>query len=139
MIVMVIILAGVLSYVAAIEEQMADKHLKYILYLDEFTDTSNYLTQQVRSFLITEDEKYYDNFWYEVDIARNRETSISELKALGLTQEEQKMIDAMVEISNTQILLENQAMTYIIDGINEKAQAIIFGEEYEENIYNNNA
>ena len=134
MIVMVILSAGVLSYIAAIEEQMADKHLKYILYLDAFTDTSNYLTQQVRSFLVTEEMKYYDNFWNEINVTKNRETNISELEALGLTQEEQKMIDEMVDISENQILLENQAMTYILNGEKAKAQEIIFGAEYEEKI-----
>ena len=134
MIIMVILSAGVLSYIAAIEEQMADKHLKYILYLDAFTDTSNYLTQQVRSFLVTEDIQYHDNFWNEVNVTKNRETNILELEALGLTQEEQKMIDEIVNISNNQILVENQAMTYILNGEKEKAQEIIFGKEYEENI-----
>ncbi len=134
MIVMVILSAGVLSYISAIQKQMADKHLNYILYLDEFTDTSNYLTQQVRSFLVTEDIKYCDNFWHEVNVEKNREENISELKALGLTEEEEKMIDTIVAISGSQILLENQAMTYVINGEKAKAQNIIFGEEYEAEI-----
>ncbi len=134
MIIMVILSAGVLSYIAAIEEQMADKHLKYILYLDAFTDTSNYLTQQVRSFLVTEEVKYYDNFWNEVNVEKNREMNISELEALGLTQEEQKMIDEMANISSDQISFENQAMAYILNGKKAKAQEIIFGAEYEDKI-----
>ena len=131
MIVMMILSSGVLSYIAAMEEQMADKHLKYILYLDEFTDTSNYLTQQVRSFLVTEDIKYYDNFWHEINTVKNREANIAQLKSLGLTKEEEKMIDNLVEISNNQILLEDQVLTYVINGERAKAKDIIFGEEYD--------
>lgn len=134
MIVMVILSAAVLSYISAIQKQMADKHLNYILYLDEFTDTSNYLTQQVRFFLVTEDMKYCDNFWHEVNVEKNCEINISELKALGLTEDEEEMIDTVVAISNSQILLENQAMTYIINGEKEKAKDIIFGAEYEAEI-----
>ena len=125
MITLVVILAGVLSYIAAIEEQMADKHLKYILYLDKFTHTSNRLTQQAGSFLITEDIKYFDNFWYEVNTVKSRETSILELKALGLTKEEEQMIDDLVAISNEQKTLEGQVMMYVMNGESKKAKDII--------------
>ncbi len=134
MIAMVIILAGVLSYVAAIEEQMADKHLKYILYLDKFTHTSNRLTQQAGSFLITEDIKYFDNFWYEVNTVKSRETSILELKALGLTKEEEQMIDDLVAISNEQKTLEGQVMMYVMNGESKKAKDIIISKEYSDKI-----
>ena len=113
---------------------MADKHLKYILYLDKFTHTSNRLTQQAGSFLITEDMKYFDTFWYEVNTVKSRETSILELKELGLTKEEEQMIDGLVAISNEQKTLESQVMTYVMNGESEKAKDIIISREYSEKI-----
>ena len=134
MIVLIIIFAGVLSYIASIEEHMADKHLKYILYLDKFTHTSNRLTQQAGSFLITEDIKYFDNFWYEVNTVKSRETNILELKILGLTKEEEQMIDDLAAISNEKVKLEGEVMSYVVNGESKKARDIIISKEYSEKL-----
>ena len=55
----------------ALEDQQ-----NYMLYVDAFGDASAYLTEQVREYAATGNTAHYDNYWYEVNTAKNREKNL---------------------------------------------------------------
>ena len=109
----------------ALEDQQ-----NYMLYVDAFGDASAYLTEQVREYAATGNTAHYDNYWYEVNTAKKREKNVALLQELGLTAEEQAMIDSISATSNNLIPLEEEAMTYTARGDMQKAMGVLYGETY---------
>lgn len=110
--------------------QALEDQQNYMLYVDAFGDASAYLTDQVREYAATGNTAHYDNYWYEVNTAKNREKNIALLQELGLTLDEQAMINSISAISNNLIPLEEEAMAYTAKGNMQKAMDILYGETY---------
>ncbi|GEM_PF-2175514 len=77
---------------------------------NRFLSASDYLTSEVRAYAATGDNVHYDNYWNEVNNLKNRDIGVENMKSIGITQEEQAMIDEMATISNNLVTLEDQAM-----------------------------
>ena len=83
---------------------------------NRFMNGSAYLTNEVRAFAATGLKEHYDNYWNEVDNLKNRDIGVSEMQRIGITGEEQAMIDEMSTISNTLVPLEEEAMNDVFAG-----------------------
>ena len=97
---------------------------------NRFMNGSSYLTNEVRAFAATGEQQHYDNYWNEVNNLKNRDIGIAQMQKIGITPEEQAMIDEMSAISNNLIPLEEQAMKMVGEGHREDAIAYVYGEEY---------
>lgn len=97
---------------------------------NRFMNGSAYLTNEVRSYAATGNQKNYDNYWNEVNNLKNRDIGVAAMKELGLTQEEQAMIDEMSELSNTLVPLEEKAMEDTKNGREDLAIAYVYGTDY---------
>ena len=104
------------------------------VHADNFGDASAYLTNEVRSYGTTGDRTHYDNYWYEVNTAKNREFTTNAMKEIGLTAEEQVMIEEVAALSNNLIPLEENAMKEVEKGNLDGANAILYGKEYVDGI-----
>ena len=104
------------------------------VHADNFGDASAYLTNEVRSYGTTGDKTHYDNYWYEVNTAKNREFTTNAMKEIGLTAEEQAMIEEVAALSNNLIPLEEDAMAEVEKGNLNGANAILYGTEYVDGI-----
>ena len=104
------------------------------VHADNFGDASRYLTDEVRSYGTTGNKEHYDNYWYEVNTAKNREFTTGAMKEIGLTAAEQAMIDEVAALSNNLIPLEEQAMAEVEKGNLDGANAILYGTEYVDGI-----
>ena len=104
------------------------------VYTDSFGDASGYLTDEVRAYAAGSDQVHYDNYWYEVNTAQNREKNIAAAQAIGLTDSELKLLSEISAISNNLIPLEEQAMALAAAGDNTTAIAIVYGPEYNKGI-----
>ena len=104
------------------------------VHADNFGDASAYLTNEVRSYGTTGDKTHYDNYWYEVNTAKNREFTTNAMKEIGLTAEEQAMIEEVAALSNNLIPLEEDAMAEVEKGDLNAANAILYGTEYVQGI-----
>ncbi len=100
-------------------------------YAKNFGDASGYLTDQVRAYAATGDRTYYDNYWYEIDTAMNRDNNVAALRALGLSQEESDLIDKVYSLSDGLVPLEEKAMEYTKEGNTAGALGILYGKEYQ--------
>lgn len=106
---------------------------------NRFMNGSAYLTNEVRAFAATAEQTHYDNYWNEVNQLKNREIGVAAMQEIGITQEEQAMIDEMASLSNALVPLEEESMTKVQEGKIQEAIDYVYGEEYSESIAKINA
>ena len=97
---------------------------------NRFMNGSAYLTDEVRAFAATGEQEHYDNYWKEVNELKNRDIGVAALQEIGITDEEQDMINDMFALSNELVPLEEEAMNKVTAGDKESAVAYVYGEEY---------
>ena len=100
------------------------------IYIDEFGDTSAYLTDEVRAYAANGDKVHFDNYWNEVNNEKNRERNIELAKEGGIKENELEILESIACISDGLIVLEEQAMELTAAGKHDEALAILYGEEY---------
>ena len=101
---------------------------------NRFMNGSSYLTNEVRAYAATGQKEHYDNYWNEVNTLKNRDIGVENMKSLGLTTQEQSMIDEMSSISNTLVPLEENAMKDVASGNMSDAIDYVYGDEYSSSI-----
>lgn len=95
-----------------------------------FMNASAKLTSEVRQFAATGNNTYYNNYMEEVDQIKDREKGISNMQAIGLTEEENKLVETMLDLSNKLVPLEENAMEKVKQGNKDAAIDYVFGLEY---------
>ncbi len=136
-IIMTIIIGGISILSLSIQEKnnelMMDRS-ELILNANRFMDGSAYLTSEVRSYVATGDVAHFENYWNEVNTLKNRDIAISNMKEIGITAEEEATIEAMQNISNTLIPLEDKAMEQTREGLLTEALESVYGKEYSDGL-----
>ena len=66
---------------------------------NRFMNGSAYLTNEVRAYAATGDEEHYNNYWNEVNELKNRDKGVAAMQEIGITSEEQDMINEMSSLS----------------------------------------
>jgi methyl-accepting chemotaxis protein len=106
---------------------------------NRFMNGSAYLTNEVRAFAATGMQEHYDNYWNEVNNLQNRDKGVAAMQEIGITSEEQKMIDDMYALSNQLVPLEDEAMKNVLEGKRTAAIEYVYGDEYNDSITKINA
>lgn len=106
---------------------------------NRFMNGSAYLTNEVRAFAATGEPEHYDNYWREVNELKNRDLGVSAMQEIGITDEEQNMIDDMFSLSNELVPLEEEAMNQVKAGDKESAVRYVYGSDYNSAIAQINA
>ena len=106
---------------------------------NRFMNGSAYLTNEVRAYASTGNQEHYDNYWNEVNTLKNRDIGVAAMQEIGITNEEQKMIDDMYGLTNQLVPLEEQAMKQVQAGEQSAAVDYVYGEEYKDSITKINA
>jgi len=113
------------------EFDKADKaRFELTLNANRFMDGSAYLTNEVRAFAVTGNIVHYDNYWNEINVAKNRDIGVARMKEIGITKEEEAKIDAMAVLSNNLVPLESNAMEKTKAGLREEAIEDVYGAAY---------
>ena len=128
------IATGVTSVMNTRLSTAKDNHLTLATCADEFASASGYLTDEVRAYAATGDRTHYDNYWYEVNTAQNRENNMAIMKEIGLSDEELAFVDRASTTSNNLIPLEEDAMELTAAGQTSRAVAILYGKEYMDGV-----
>lgn len=125
-----------LIYANANAQLSEDNEARYDLThnANRFMDGSSYLTEEVRAYAATGDKTHYDNYQDEVNNLKNREKGIAAMQEIGITSEEQGMIDQMSSLSNDLVPLEENAMKNVQDGNLQEALDYVYGDEYNATI-----
>jgi PAS domain S-box-containing protein len=97
---------------------------------DQLAKGSDRLTNAVRAYAATGDKRYKKEFEEELNIDRNRDIAVAGLQKLGLTEEEQALIERAKRNSDKLVLLENQAFAAVENLDTPHAIQIVYGPEY---------
>lgn len=101
---------------------------------NRFMNGSSYLTNEVRAYAATGKQEHYDNYWDEINNLKNRDIGVENMEKIGLTSQEQELIDEMSELSNSLVPLEEEAMENVQQGDKESALEYVYGDEYSSSI-----
>ena len=106
---------------------------RYELYSNakRFMDASVYLTNEVRAYAATGDGVHFNNYMNEVNIEKNRDIAVENMRKFGLTYQEQSAIAEMYAISNFLVPLEIEAMEFALAGDFPGALEAVYGSSYE--------
>ena len=115
-------------------ERASEERYDLTLNANRFMDGSAYLTNEVRAFAATGDTLHYDNYWNEINNLKNRDIGVENMRAIGITAEEDAEIYAMANLSNQLVPLEDQSMQKAMEGDYIAAMEMVFGAEYEQAI-----
>ena len=111
-------------------DQTNQDRVELVNHTSTFFDASSYLTNEVRAFAATGDQVHYDNYENELNTLKNRESSLAEIKKIGISSQEQAKIDDMSSLSNSLVPLEEEAMAKAAAGDLKGALEIVYGNEY---------
>ena len=106
---------------------------------NRFMNGSSYLTNEVRAFAATGLQEHYDNYWNEINNLKNRDLGVAAMQEIGITAQEQEMIDAMSALSNSLVPLEEEAMNNVQAGEMGEALDYVYGSDYSAAIAQINA
>lgn len=112
----------------------SDDRFNLTYHANQFMNGSAYLTNEVRAYASTGDQEHYDNYWNEVNNLKNRDKGVEALQEIGITSEEQAMIDEMSSISNELVPLEDEAMKNVQAGRLTEALEYVYGKDYSTSI-----
>lgn len=97
---------------------------------NSFREASEYLTKEARSYAVTGDSVYLDNYNNEINVEKTRETSLAKMQEIGITSEEQAIMDEIAEISNRLAVMEEEAFALVEKHDLNGAYNILYSEEY---------
>lgn len=129
-----VVLLVVFVVLSVMQNMVSAEQLESTMYLNQYRMGSKTLTSEVQSYAVTGDKTYYDNYMKELNIDNNRDIAWAELEKNDITSDEWAQLNAIAEMSNGLVPLEEEAMTLAGQGNLEEAMALVFGDTYESTI-----
>lgn len=80
-------------------------------------EASDYLTNEIRSFVLSSDTEALEAYWNEVDTVKRRDKAVSTLKRMKLTEEEQELVEGAKQESDNLMNEELHAMRLIAENL----------------------
>lgn len=112
-----------------LEEELENKYDLYV-YSEEYRNSSELLTRMARSYACTGDSSYLDSYNTEVNTTKGRENSLAAMQEIGITDEEQDIMDEIAEISTELAVIEAESFTYAEKGDHAAAYGLLYDTEY---------
>ena len=136
-IVTILILAGVASMVLMYsfidQEQTTTRNQATFKQLGaDLMASSNDLTSWARCYTQYGDEKYYNLYMSELNQTRRRQMVVDGLRELNAPDEEQRLVQKALALSNILAELEIRAFELVKANNFDAARALLFSKEYEE-------
>lgn len=97
----------------------------------ELAAASDYLTDQMRRYVISGDVVFKDNYWREVNETKTRDRVIESLTALNVPKEHFALVDEAKKNSDALIKTESEAEKAVSENNFALAQALMFGSQYD--------
>ena len=97
----------------------------------ELAAASDYLTDQMRRYVISGDVVFKDNYWREVNETKTRDRVIEGLIALNVPKEHFALVDEAKKNSDALIKTESEAEKAASESNFALAQSLMFGPQYD--------
>ncbi len=135
---LLIVLAALFTWTLNLTTHRGQAHItKYNLTANanRFMKGSALLTNEVRAYAATADVIHYDNYIKEVNTEKNTVVGIQNMKDIGLTKEEEAIVEKMLALSNKLIPFEETAMSKVKEGNLTAALDAVYGKEYTNTLF----
>ena len=96
------------------EYQLTANNIYLVNLAAKLKDASNSLTDSVRFYAQTGDQKYLDEYWNEVNLHRSREKVLSDLRRLNATLQEINLLTQAKEKSDALVETEIRSMKLLL-------------------------
>lgn len=96
------------------EKKVIDRQTEFISLGYSVAEASDYLTTEVRKYVVTFDKIHLDNYWNEVYVKKTRENVLERLKEIKAPSDELKLILESKENSDELISTETRAMKLVL-------------------------
>lgn len=83
--------------------------------VDQLNAASDFLTNKARQYAVTEDKKYLDEYWNEINVTKTRDKAVATLDALGATDQELGLIEKAKANSDTLVGTESRSMRLVLE------------------------
>jgi len=83
--------------------------------VDELNAASDLLTNKARQYAVTEDKKYLDEYWNEINVTKTRDKAVATLDALGATDQELGLIEKAKANSDSLVATESRSMRLVLE------------------------
>lgn len=110
------------------------EQLETTMLLNQYRLGSKALTSAVQSFAVTGDTVYYEQYMKELNEDKNRDVAWTGLEKNDISAAEWDELNAIAELSNGLVPLEENAMKAAKGGNTQEAMDCVFGVEYEETV-----
>ena len=131
MIVSFIVFMALINNASKKNEKITFESLDIISYGVNVSRASDYLTAQARLYAVTGNKKYYDNYWYEVNTTKRRDSAVIALQKLGVPADLLNYVEKAKQDSDALIKLEEASFKAVEEGNLQKASQIMNSQEYE--------
>lgn len=111
------------------EALKVDKELEVLA--TQLQGASDYLTNEVRAYTQFGEQKYYDNYWKEVNETKTRDMVVQRLQELNVPSDLLDLVELAQTNSNNLINLEEQAMQAVSNGNLTLARELVYGADYQ--------
>lgn len=118
------------SYTKALD--ISDVQAEYKQLGIDLKEASDYLSDQIKSYVIYGQSQYYDAYMTEINGTKSRENIVDQIIELGLPDDELALLSHAKELSDQLAVDELLAIEEVKKGDFESARQLIFGESYVE-------
>ena len=114
------------------------ERVKIIEYSHELKMGSDYLTNEIRSYAVTGDSSFLDNYNKEVNETKTRDNALEKInnldimKDLKITEEERLVIENALKKSNELEKVENQSINALKSGNKDEAINLLLNDKYRD-------
>ena len=109
-----------------------NEQLKNTVYLNQYRIGSKNLTSAVRTYAVTGNSQYYDDYYKELNDDKNRDIAWNGLKKGHLKSNEWAELEEIASLSNNLVPLEEQAMDAVKNNDLSSAQDLVYGDKYNQ-------
>ncbi|WP_286267452.1 hypothetical protein [Thalassotalea atypica] len=96
------------------ERQALAHQVEYTNLSNDLSNASDYLTTEVRAFVMNGASKHLQNYWVEIDKTRTREKVLDRLEYLGAPSKELALLEQAKRNSDNLVLTEIRSMKLIL-------------------------
>ena len=111
-------------------EQAHAAHYESLVQADHLADGSDRLTRTARAYAATGLQRHHDEYLQELNVDKSRDKAVESLHALGISADEQGLLDEAKNNSDQLVMLENQAFAAVAAGDNQTAIGLLNGDAY---------
>lgn len=106
--------------------------------INQYRIASKTLTSSAQVYAVKADNQYYDTYMKELNVDKNREKALDQLRKINLTEDELSALEEISSMSDSVLSIEKKSLESVKKGDLISAQEAVFSDGYESTISETN-